>query len=208
MSSTKRKTALILKDVQETLKTAELGLAMLIKGPPELKLCGLRNLAVFGRATTFVLQNLRSTESEFDLWYARHREEMESDPLLIHFKNLRNELEKEGSLYVSARVNIKEFSFPQDLSRFGPPPPNAKSFFIGDRVGGTGWEVRLPDGSTAKYYVNLPQEIGTVSLHFPKSPKTHLGKRLLNDSIEALCTLYISYLQKLVREAKEKFEMK
>jgi len=205
MPTPKRTTTEILKDVQETLKTAELGFAMVTKGPTELKLCGLRNLVVFGRATTFVLQNLRSTESEFDRWYAKYREEMKSDPLLVHFKKLRNELEKRGSLNLSTKVHIKAFSFPQDLSRFGPPPPNAKSFFMGDRLGGTGWEIQLPDGSTAKYYVNLPQDISSVSLYFPESPKSHLGKEIIGKSIEVLSRLYLGYLQRLVREAKERF---
>jgi hypothetical protein len=39
--NSKRTTTEILKDVHETLKTAELGLAMVTKGPTELKLCGL-----------------------------------------------------------------------------------------------------------------------------------------------------------------------
>jgi hypothetical protein len=166
MSSPKRTTTDILKDVQETLKTAELGLAMLIKGPRDFKFCGLRNFVVFGRATTFVLQNLRLTESEFDNWYLKYREEMESDPLLVHYKNLRNELEKEGSLHLSTKAVLTGFKYPQDLSRFEPPPQTAKALFIGDSTGSTGWEIELPDGSTAKYYVNLPQDIGTVSLHF------------------------------------------
>ena len=171
MSSPKRTTSKILNDVQETLKTAELGFAMLTKGAPNLKLCGLRDLVIFGRVVTFVLQNLRSTESKFDEWYFKYREEMKSDPLLVYFRDLRNELEKEGSLNLSVKTQIKHFNLQQDLVRFGPPPPNAKSFFIGDNLGGIGWEVQLPDGSIEKYYVNLPSDIGSVSLHFPKSPK-------------------------------------
>ena len=45
---------------------------------------------------------------------------------------------------------------------FGPQPPGATSFFIGDELGGTGWEVPQPDGSTEKVlYFDLPEEIGT-----------------------------------------------
>jgi hypothetical protein len=171
-----------------------------------VKLCGLRNLVVFGRAITFVLQNLRSTESEFEEWYTNYREQMESDPLMVYFKNIRNELEKEGSLRLSVRTYIKSFNYPQDIARFGPPPLNAKAFFMGDHLGGSGWEVVLPDGSTRKYYINLPSDIGTVSLHFPQSPKYHLGKRIEDNSIETMSRAYLNYLNMLVREAKEKFE--
>jgi hypothetical protein len=124
-----RATSEILKDVQDTLKTAEMGFAVLTKGPPELKLCGLRNLVVFGRAVTFVLQNLRSTEPKFDEWYSKYSQEMQSDELLSHFKELGNILEKEGMLKVSTVTHIRRLNLPEDLVRFGPPPPNAKVFF-------------------------------------------------------------------------------
>ena len=114
MPASHRTTTDIIRSAEETLKTAEQGLEDLIKGPPERKLSGLRNLIVFGRAVTNILQNLRSIESDFDAWYERYR-------------------------------------IPEDLTRFGPPPPNAKGFFIGDNLGGSGWEVKLPDGSIEKY---------------------------------------------------------
>lgn len=194
--------------MRETLKTAELGFALLTKGPPNVKLCGLRNLVVFGRAVTFVLQNLRSTEPEFEEWYTNYKEQMNSDPLMVYFKNVRNELEKKGVLRLSVRTYLKSFNYPQDMARFGPPPPNAKSFFIGDQLGGSGWEIMLPDGSTGKYYVNLPSDIGTVSLHFPKSPDSHLGKRIVDNSIETMSRAYLAYLHMLIKEATEKFERK
>jgi cyclopropane fatty-acyl-phospholipid synthase-like methyltransferase len=90
----------------ETLKTAKLGYDVLTKQSPELRLCGLRNLVVFGRAVTFVLQNLRNTEPEFDEWYSEFAQEMKSDPLLTYFKELRNILEKEGDLKLSTRVHL------------------------------------------------------------------------------------------------------
>ena len=72
-------------------------------------------------------------------------------------------------------------------------------------MGGSGWEVRLSDGSIQKYYVDLPSDIGTASLHFPKSPKVHLGKKIEELSIEALSTMYIAYLHKMVDDAESTF---
>jgi len=175
--ASKRTTSQILKDAHESLKTAEFGFALLTKGPPNLRLCGLRNLVIFGRVVTFVLQNLRSTEKNFDQWYDKFQEEMKSDQLLVFFKDIRNILEKEGELRLHVRTHLKHFTFPQDLSRFGPPPPYAKAFFMGDQLGGSGWEIQLPDGSVSKYYVELPIDIGSVSLHFPESPMSHQGKK-------------------------------
>lgn len=40
------------------------------------RIAGLRNVVVFGRAVTNVLQNLPSTEREFDAWYEPHVQAM------------------------------------------------------------------------------------------------------------------------------------
>ena len=59
------------------------------------------------------------------------------------------------------------------------PPEGANGFFIGDNLGGSGWEVYLPDGSTEKYYVAMLDEIQSqiqVNLHFPDPPKRHDGQ--------------------------------
>ncbi|MHA1337980.1 MAG: hypothetical protein ACTSPW_19945 [Promethearchaeota archaeon] len=200
-----RHTTNIIRRTEETLKTAKQGLEDLIKGPPERKLSGLRNLVVFGRAVTNVLQNLRSTEPDFDAWYEKYREEMKNDPLMKYFYKLRSKILKKGLLETSTHVYIRQLQTPEDLTRFGPPPPNAKGFFIGDELGGSGWEVQLPDGSIKKYYVELPQDIGFVSLHFPDAPKYHLGQEINDTSIPNLAKLYIDYLRRLVMAAKEKF---
>lgn len=196
----------ILRRTQETLKCATLGLEDLINGPTERKFVGLRNLIVYGRAITNVLQNLRSIEVDFDKWYKKYKDEMSSDPLMKYFYNLRSKILKEGILKTSTSMYIEKLQFPVDLQRFGPPPPNAKSFFIGDNLGGSGWEVQLPDGSVEKYYVELPHDIGSVSIHFPESPKIHLGQKIKDSSIEALSKMYIDYLRQVVEEAKKIFD--
>lgn len=206
MSKRHSTTLEILLNVQETIKTAEYGLRDLIEGSPERKLSGLRNLVVFGRAITNVLQGLRSIEPDFDAWYRKYIDEMDSDPLMKYFYNLRSLILKEGILETSVHARIKKLELPYDMSLFGSPPPFAKGFFIGDQLGGTGWEVELPNGSRMKYYVELPSDIGSVSLHFPDPPNHHLGKDITNNSIEELSSLYIDYLRKMVRDAKIKFE--
>jgi len=205
MSKKHSTTIEILSNTQEILNTAEYGLHDLIKGSPERKLSGLRNLVVFGRAVTNVLQGLKSTEPTFDVWYQKHVDEMESDPLMKYFYELRSLILKEGILKTSVHAHIKKLELPHDMSRFGVPPPFAKGFFIGDQLGGTGWEVELPDGSKLKYYVELPSDIGSVSLHFPDPPKLHLGKDVDNNSIEKMSSLYIEYLRKMIQDAKIEF---
>ena len=208
MSNQKRKTIDILLALQETLDTAEFGYETFIKGSPPQKMVGLRNLVVFSRAVTNVLQNLKSVEPEFDEWYKKYQEEMQDDALMKYFYKLRSEILKEGKLEVGVGVHIKHMSLPQDMQRFGRPPPNAKSFFIGDRAGGTGWVVQLADGSTENYYVDLPSDIGSVTFLFPDPPESYMGRPLANKSVERLSWLYLNYLKQLVKLAKEKFGAK
>lgn len=198
----------ILKRVQITLTMAERGLETLIKGPTGRKMAGFWNLVVFGRAVTNVLQNLSSVEPDFYEWYTKYQEEMKTDPLMKYFYELRTKILKRGLSEVSIRIDIRKINIPEDLDRFGPPPPNAKGFFIGDSFGGSGWEVQLANGSIEKYYVELPSDIGSVSMHFPDPPKYHLGQDLKNDSIETLSRIYIDYLRRLVECAKQNFKTK
>jgi hypothetical protein len=196
----------ILKRCDETLATARFGLED-IKSSPERRLAGLRNLVVFGRAITNVLQNLRSTEPDFNEWYKPFQEEMENDPLMKYFYRLRSEILKQGNLGTGSYAHIRTFHFPQDLQKVGPPPPNAKSFFIGDQLGGSGWEVLMDDGSVTKYYVNLSGEIGRTGLHLLEAPDEHLGNKLYNKDIEYIGGLYLDYLKRLVDQAKTKFNV-
>jgi hypothetical protein len=205
MRKSGRTTEQILEDVQRTLDTAELGYALFVKQTKN-RLSGLMNLTVFGISVTSVLQNLRSTEIDFDQWYASYRTEIETDPLMKHFWNLRSEILKEGKVSTAPATHIKHWIM-GDFSRIPPPPNNVKvrRFFLGDQLGGNGYEIELADGSVQKYYVDVPSEIGKSWLQFPDAPKTHLGKELQDTSIQMLSRLYLDYLQRIVKDAKAKF---
>ena len=88
------------------------------------------------------------------------------------------------------------------------PPPGAKGFFIGDQLGGSGWEVELPDGTVAKYYVTVPDHLQDnirIRFHFRDAPRTHGGQVLQDTSVERLAQLYIEYLRNIVAEARAQF---
>jgi len=196
----------VLRDAVQTLRTAELGLRLMETDDPEQRMAGLRNVAVFGRAVTNVLQNLRATEPGFDEWYSPFVSEMRADPLLRRFYKLRSQILKAGGTGTAVSVGISNLSLPGDVSRFGPPPPGATAFFIGDQVGGTGWEVPQPDGSVEKYYVGLPSDIGAVSVHLVDPPATHLGQPVPSGAdVRSLSASYVGYLQKLVGQACARF---
>lgn len=199
-----RTTARILADAEQTLATAKLGLRLLKTGTPDQRMAGLRNVAVFGRALTNVLQNLRSTEPAFDEWYAPIVAEMTGDPLLKYFYDLRSEILKEGSLKTTVSLHIKQFRS-RDMARFGPPPPGAAGFVMGDALGGVGWRVPQPDGTTEMYYVELPGDIGSITVRLAGAPKVHLGVALPDANVERLAGLYVDYLQRLLKNAVGRF---
>lgn len=122
---------------------------------------GLWNVAVFGRSVTFVLQTLRSAVGgeTFDRWYLPQVEKMQSDALFVYFRDLRNEILKEGGPAATASIYIEHLELDDLQSLMANPPPGATEFFVGDSLGGSGWVVAMPDGSTEKFYVRLPASV-------------------------------------------------
>lgn len=194
----------ILRDVNDTLAVARQGLED-VKHDPKRRMSGLRNVVVFGRAVTNVLQNLRSVRRDFDEWYLPIRREMESSPRMKFFYNLRSEILKTGQLRVTQSVHLVDFSPGRDMAKFGKPPPNARSFFIGDSVGGTGWEVELAPGVVEKYYVALPSEIGSATLLFRDAPGLDGKADRTEGEVVMLCSEYIETLAEILKRAQSAF---
>jgi hypothetical protein len=203
MSDKLKEIEAVIRRAEETLQTAKHGYDDLIGQNKKRSFTGLRNLIVFGRSVTWVLQNLRSVIGEdFDHWYLPEQEKLKNDPIMRYFVKARNELEKQGKLNVVTRAKL-HFST-EDIRKLGPPPPRAKAFFIGDQFGGSGWEVELPDGSKEKYYVELPVGMGELRQRF--SNFTESGAPELNGkSVEELCEIYLERLEMLLDGAIERF---
>jgi len=176
-----------------------------VRDNPTRRMSGLRNVAVFGRAVTNVLQNLRSVRTDFDEWYSPIQKEMEATPLMKFFYNLRTEILKKGEAGVSNRAHIKNFTFPTDTAKFGEPPTNARNFFIGDSVGGTGWEVEVSPGVLEKYYVELPAEIGEAGLYFRNAPGVDGSREPQHGDVIHLCGQYVAEIAEILRRAEERF---
>ncbi len=176
-----------------------------MKQSPARRQSGLRNLVVFGRAVTNVLQNLRSTEKSFDEWYQPYVEEMKSDPLMKFFYELRTRILKKGDMAVGNYAHIKTFEFPRDMATFGPPPKNAKGFFIGDQSGGTGWDVEVQPGVVEKYYVDLPGDVGVAGLYFHDAPGLNDVSNISEKDVVTLSEQYLNYLERLLVAAEKAF---
>jgi hypothetical protein len=169
-----------------------------MKAGPERRLTGLRNVAIFGRSVTFVLQNLRSQTPGFDHWYAPRVEQMKADTLMKYFIELRNSIEKKGDDLARANLDLIQFST-DDVATLGPRPPGAIGVFFGDTAGGSGWRIENAPGMTEPYYVELPPEIGRTWATLADTPKEH------GDDPVDLCDRYIAKLEKLVADAEGEF---
>ena len=194
----KRTTRDVLHDARDSLRTAERGLADLSRGDAERRLAGLRNAVVFGRAVTNILENLRSLEPTFDTWYKPKSRALSEEPLMKFFYKLRTEILKEGSLPVATVLEIRNLEMPLDPVRFGTPPPGASHIFVGDAIGGVGWIVTRPDGSTEKYYVEIPDDVGVIETSLVGAPG---GER----SASELVGWYLKRMRELVEEAERLF---
>ncbi len=165
---------------------------------PEHFQAGLWNAAVFGRNATFTLQNLRSAVKNFDDWYGPKQSAMKADPVMTYFVEYRNKIEKSVADSTTASASLS-FSTEELRKAMGRPPPNAKSFFIGDQFGGNGWEVVMPDGSIEKIYVDLPKEIASTKAHLPAAPGD--ADRSANELVDE----YLTKLEALAKEARSTF---
>jgi hypothetical protein len=86
-------------------------------------------------------------------------------------------------------------------------PPGAKGMFVGDRLGGSGWFVPMPDGTQQTYYVTLPEHLTPkVDYHLPGAPNEHLGRPLRAEiTVQELGRMYLDYLTRLVSAAEQEF---
>ncbi|QYK04550.1 hypothetical protein [Shewanella zhangzhouensis] len=194
----------IIQKAEDTFQTAKFGFDDLTACGRRRRYSGLRNLIVFGRSVTFVIQNLKTPvgSDTFERWYGPIQEQMKSDVVMKYFVTLRNEILKQGKLPVStsATININQ----GDMDKLGPPPPGASSFFIGDQLGGSGWIVELPDGSTENYYVDIPTSMADVQQHFTELPVPE-DDELKSKPIEELCEYYLDKLEQILDSARSEF---
>jgi hypothetical protein len=189
----------ILQNARKSLDIAAFGAALIRKSADlDQRLIGVHNTIVFGRAVLHILENLRRTEpSRFETWYAQY----ESDSLLSFLIDFRNRILKEGEVQTTVRTHIAELNFA--LLRQLPRPPGAKHFFIGDRLGGSGWEVELAGGQIEKYYVALPRVPGLIvnsGVTFSDAPEEFSGM-----PIQAVCDRIIERLSAILAEANKQF---
>ncbi len=196
-----------IKRAEKVLDTAFFGLNILKNGEFAQRSAGLRNVLVFGRSVTFVIQNLRSIvgEQRFDDWYIPRQDEMRADPLMKYFVEARNNLEKQGRLDISriATVHHIDQNVINNLER---PPFYSDTLFIGDETGGSGWSMDLGSGEKLKYYINIPASVGDVKQVFDNLP-AKFPEDLRDLPVETLCEMYLERIKKLFEAVKKEFQL-
>lgn len=162
---------------------------------------GLMNAVVFARMVTLSLQNMRNDVPGWQEWYAPIQEKMKGDPSMKFFVDLRNSIEKTAGEAVTMVTKITEFN-DSTMSRFEPRPPGATALVIGSREygGASGWLVPNLEGESDLYVVDLPEDIGKVTMEFSDAPE-HLHGRDAREIVRD----HLSKLQSLVSESKKRF---
>lgn len=192
----------VFQNIDSVLENAKSGLDMVVGRNPKYRRIGLQNLIVFGRAVTNVLQNLKSIEPRFDEWYSPWVQIMKKNEVACYFYKMRSEILKEGVLNTSTSISIERLDI-QSLMRVIPKPKNATAFFIGDHLGGSGWEIDVGGGKSEKLYIEIPDGIPGVSisaeLHLPNAPE---GLKTM--PISMLAKDYFELIQSMVNDAKSK----
>jgi hypothetical protein len=83
-------------------------------------------------------------------------------------------------------------------------PPHAKSFFIGDSIGGSGWEVETEEGATERFYVQLPPEIPGLKVHM-NIYLSDAPEEFRSLPISSLCETFLERLSLLLKEARMRY---
>lgn len=185
----------LVESAEDMLRLAEQGLEWIEAGAKDKRLAGLRNVLVFGRACMLGLSALRRRHPGFDDWYEQNWAGLRDDPAMKGLETLRQLVMKETK---SATV-ITQLMVRSAGRGYGSPPKNARAFFTGDRLGGTGWEIVMPDGSIEKYYVAISDAIRPVGFGF-------LDEGTPAEScIEPIMKKYVAHLREMSRSAREHF---
>ena len=165
--------------------------------PPE-RIIGLKNVIVYGRAVTNVLQKIRGLDSSFDTWYKKYQTEMQSDPLLRYFYRLRSEVLKEGKLVFSRELS--NINVNSNLIRILFPKPFNGVKFLYMRQNRRFWMGNIPSRMEQLEKSMLIFLIfGQGYLRFSDAPKEHLGESISDNSVQSLASHTLTIYEKLFK---------
>ncbi|MBI2214526.1 MAG: hypothetical protein HYU52_12845 [Acidobacteria bacterium] len=180
---------------EDMLQLVEQGLEWFSSDAKEKRLAGLRNVLVFGRACLLAISALRRRHPGFDDWYEQNWAGLRDDPAMKDFERVRQLVLKDarpGGVITQLMVRSAGRGY-------GAPPKNARAFFTGDRLGGTGWEVVMPDESIEKYYVALSEAVRPRGFGFRDEGVA------ADACLDPMMEKYVAHLREMLRSAREHF---
>jgi hypothetical protein len=188
--------------VRDTLDTAFQGY-FLVKDQPTRRVAGFRNVVVFGAIVREALETLPSLDNAFDKWLKGMRKEFKASVVLRLFAELRAEIRKRDSAGVDTKARVVGFNYPADIPKLGKRPTHARELFMGDDLGGVGWEIEWRPGTIEKYYAILPAAYGTVEefLSFTAVVQTSRDPRPIDAA--RVCEQFITTLEQALRAAEQ-----
>jgi hypothetical protein len=192
-----------LQRTRETLDTAFQAYFVLKDQSPIRRPAGFRNVIVFGSIVRAVLEGLPSDGGEFDKWFKPIRKEFKNSLLMKLFAQLLVEIRKREASHIGKGARVVGFNYPADIPKLGKRPPHARELFMGDDIGGIGWEVEVMPGTIEKYYAILPSAYGTVEefLSFTAVAQTSNDPRAL-DPVK-VSEQFVTTLEKILRGAEQ-----
>jgi hypothetical protein len=196
----------ILRIAHESLDTAHLGYAM-VRDVPSRRLPGLRNVVMFGNLVAASFEELRDCGPAGAGWYKSIRKKIADSPVARLFRELHAEFRKRDAAGVSSQARLRTFNYPADLDKLGKRPPRATELFMGDEIGGTGWEVVLAPDRRGRFYVVLPAEYGTVDVFLSGTAIVQTSRDPRPIDIVDTCDRYVSLLDDTLRGAELQFRL-
>lgn len=186
-------TAGYISEARERLAQLRHGISMLFAIDGERRM-GVRIALEAGRQVTWCLERLKSRVPGFEDWWQKQAATLAADPRAAAAYRLRNAATKEGKTPTTSTTYISHLRTDDVMAN---APPGAKSFFIGDREGRSGWIVEV-DGVEKTVYVDATRWGATSVILLDQGA----GK----PALEAAGTLvaYADLLESIVNES-EKF---
>ena len=156
------------------------------------------NVAVWGWAVTFVIQNGRNTLADFEEWYSRKVEVLAADKEFQAFKNMRTEVQKRG-IQRLATVTILASSGNALLEGLMPVPEGATHAALGAEDF-YGWIVRDAEGREHRSPRQWPEGIDKRQFLAFGEQGEGWG------DVDRACRRYVEHLDAIVAEFVERVE--
>ena len=179
----------------------------MVRDVPSRRLAGLRNVVMFGNLVGTSFEELRDAGPAGSDWYKSIRKKIAESPVTRLFRELHAEFRKRDAAGVSSQARLRTFNYPADLDKLGKRPPRATELFMGDEIGGTGWEVVLSAERRGRFYVVLPAEYGTVDVFLSGTAIVQTSRDPRPIDIVDTCDRYVSLLDDTLRGAELLFRV-